>query len=256
MPVVPVLHRRTSLRRHIRRGLPRRGWRVERCLSAGRLAAMFERRLLDAVVFDVRDPAVRDVLELIPRYPGVPFFAAGSFRPGDAALVRRCLSAGARDILVDGVDDLAAGELILCRSASRRRQSALADAPRLLRLTEPLQCRAWEEVVARVGQRTTTADVARALRRTREHLSREFGAGGAPNLKRVIDLVRVAWAADMLADPGYTVRTVAALLGFASGSHLADCSRRVAGVAPADLPALGPRGVLDRFVRGRTRSRI
>lgn len=256
MPVVPVLHRRVALRQTIRRGLPRRGWRVERCLSVDRLQVMFERRLLDAVVFDVRDPATRDTLELIPQYPGVPFFAAGSFRPGDGTLIQRCLRAGAHDVLVDGVDDLAAGELILSRSASRRRQCALADAPRLLRLTEPLQHRAWNEVVARVGQRTTTADIARALRRTREHLSREFGAGGAPNLKRVIDLVRIAWAADMLADPGYTVRTVAGLLRFASGSHLADCSRRVAGVAPGDLPALGPQGVLQRFVRGRTRSRV
>jgi AraC-like DNA-binding protein len=254
--VVPVLHRRATLRRNIRRGLPRRGWRVERCLSVDRLTAMFERRLLDAVVFDARDPATRAALELIPLYPGIPFFAAGSFRPGDAALMRSCLRAGAREILVDGVDDLAAGELILRKSASGRRQSALADAPRLLRLTEPIQHRAWEEVLARVGQRTTTADIAKALRRTREHLSREFGAGGAPNLKRVIDLVRIAWAADMLADPGYSTRTVAALLRFASGSHLADCSRRVAGVAPADLPALGPRGVLQRFAKGRTRSRI
>lgn len=236
--------------------MPRRGWRVERCLSVDRLAALFERRLLDAVVFDGRDPTARDALDLIPQYPGIPFFAAGNFRPGDGDLVRRCLRAGARDILVDGVDDLAAGELIWRRSASRRRQHALADAPRMLRLTEPLQCRAWDEVLARIGQRTTTADIARALRRTREHLSREFGAGGAPNLKRVIDLVRIAWAADMLADPGYTVRTVAGLLRFASGSHLADCSRRVAGVSPAELPALGPRGVLQRFVRGRTRSRL
>jgi AraC-like DNA-binding protein len=243
--VVPVLHRRATLRRNIRRGLPRRGWRVERCLSVDRLSAMFERRLLDAVVFDARDPATRAALELIPLYPGIPFFAAGSFRPGDAALMRSCLRAGACDILVDGVDDPAAGELILRRSASGRRQS-----------TEPIQHRAWEEVLARVGERTTTADIAKALRRTREHLSREFGAGGAPNLKRVIDLVRIAWAADMLADPGYSTRTVAVLLRFASASHLADCSRRVAGVAPAELPALGPRGVLQRFARGRTRSRI
>ena len=126
----------------------------------------------------------------------------------------------------------------------------------MLRLTEPIQRRAWDEVLARVERRTTTADIARAVRRTREHLSREFGAGGAPNLKRVIDLARIAWAADLLANPGYTVGTVATLLRFASASHLAACSRRVAGVAPAGLSALGPQGVLQRFARGRTRSRV
>jgi len=45
------------------------------------------------------------------------------------------------------------------------------------------------------------------------------------------------------------------ILGYASPSHLAASSRRVAGAAPAELRDLGPGGVLARFVRGRTRSR-
>src|SRR2546430_10498391 len=53
-----------------------------------------------------------------------------------------------------------------------------------------------------------TAQLAAALRVTREHLSRQFAAGGAPNLKRVIDLARAACAADLLGNPGYTVRAV------------------------------------------------
>jgi AraC-like DNA-binding protein len=94
------------------------------------------------------------------------------------------------------------------------------------------------------------------VRRSREHLSREFGAGGAPNLKRVIDLVRIAWAADLLANPGYSAGAVAGLLRFASPTHMAVCADRVAGVQPAALPGLGPAGVLARFARGRTRSRV
>jgi len=229
---------------------------VEACRSPDSLQQMLERRLVDGVIVDVRHPSSGPALALIPQFPRIPFFALSAFRPDDAALITRTRSAGVAGVLVEGVDDAAIGELIVEGSATRRRRLALADAPRLLRLTEPIQLRAWEEVLARVGTRTTTADVARAVRRTREHLSREFGAGGAPNLKRVIDLVRIAWAADLLANPGYTARTVATLLRFASASHLADCASRVAGVRAAGLPALGPDGVLGRFARGRTRSRV
>lgn len=256
MSVVPVLHRSAALRAEIRQGLPRRGWRVERCQSVGRLQALLARRLVDAVVVDVRNGWTDPTLALIPLYPRIPFFAVGAFRPGDAELVRTCRARGVADVLVEGVDDVAAGEVIAAHSATRHRRDALAEAPQLLRLTEPIQRRAWEEVLVRAGTRTTTADVARAIRRTREHLSREFGAGGAPNLKRVIDLVRIAWAADLLANPGYSVADVARLLRFASASHLAEGAKRVAGVRPAGLAELGPRGVLHRFVRGRTRSRI
>jgi len=157
---------------------------------------------------------------------------------------------------VEGVDDVAAGELIAARSASRARLAALGDVTRLLRLSEPLQKAAWELVLARVGLPTRTGHIAIALRRTREHLSREFAAGGAPNLKRVIDLVRTAWAADLLDNPGYTVAAVARILGFSSASHLAGIARRIAGVTPSELPSLGPRGVVRRFVNGRTRSRL
>jgi AraC-like DNA-binding protein len=91
---------------------------------------------------------------------------------------------------------------------------------------------------------------------TREHLSRQFAAGGAPNLKRVIDLVRTACAADLLANPGYTVGNVARILAYASASHLAGAARRVAGASTQELRSLGPRGVLAAFIKGRTRSRL
>jgi AraC-like DNA-binding protein len=115
--------------------------------------------------------------------------------------------------------------------------------------------RIWEEVLLRVGTRSRTSDLADALGITREHLSREFAAGGAPNLKRVIDLSRICCAADLLANPGHDVATVSRVLRYASPSHLAQASRRVAGVTPSELARLGPRQVLFRFLRGRTRSR-
>jgi AraC-like DNA-binding protein len=98
--------------------------------------------------------------------------------------------------------------------------------------------------------------LAKRLRISREHLSRQFGAGGAPNLKRVIDLTRVACAAQLLGNPGYSVPTVVRVLHFASPSHLANTARRIASVPSGGLGGLGPRGVLAAFVRGNTRSRV
>jgi len=177
-------------------------------------------------------------------------------RPDDGPLLATCRDAGFTGVLVEGVDNAVAGEWIAARTAQVARRDALADAPRLLRLTDRLQLAAWEEVLRRAGTPTKTGHVAQALRVTREHLSREFGAGGAPNLKRVIDLARAACAADLLGNPGYTVRCVVRILGYASPSHLAGAARRVAGATPLELRELGPRGVLTRFLRGRTRSRV
>ncbi|HEY6783647.1 MAG TPA: hypothetical protein VI159_01780, partial [Gemmatimonadales bacterium] len=65
----------------------------------------------------------------------------------------------------------------------------------------------------------------------------------------------VAWAADLLGNPGYAVGVVARMLAYASSGHLAAAARRVAGVLPGELAALGAKGVLGRFARGHTRSR-
>lgn len=255
--VVPVYHPRAEARRALRRGLPdgrAGGGGVRVCRGPEALRRLMSQRLIDAVVVDVKS-APADVLALPARFPRIPFYALSAFRPEDGPLLDRCREAGFAGVLVEGVDNAVAGEWIAARSAGAARRQALADAPKLLRLTEPLQLEAWGEVLKRVGRPTTTAGVALALGLTREYLSRQFAAGGAPNLKRVIDLVRVAWASDLLANPGYPVGIVARVLAYASSGHLAAASRRVAGVPPAQLAGLGTRGVLGRFVRGHTRSR-
>ena len=226
------------------------------CRSVERVVDVLQRELVDAIVVDVRTQGPEPTLALACLYPGIPVFALSAFRPDDGPLISRCMNAGLRGILVEGVDDAVAGELIAARSASRMRRVALRNAPRLLRLTEPVQLKAWNEVLAHVGTAARTSDIAQGLQLTREHLSREFAAGGAPNLKRVIDLVRAAWAADLLRNPGYTTRTVSAILRYSSPSHLADSARRVAGVSPRDLARLGTTGVLQRFLKGRMRSRL
>jgi AraC-like DNA-binding protein len=254
-PVVPVFHPRREARRAVKQGYPRGTGSVRLCRTLQGVERLLQQRLVDAVVLDVRTCAA-DGIGLPARFPRIPMYALSAVRPDDGSLLAACQRAGFAGVLVEGVDNAVAGEWIAARTAQVARRAALADAPRLLRLTDRLQLAAWEEVLRRAGEPIQTGHVAQALRVTREHLSREFGAGGAPNLKRVIDLARAACAADLLGNPGYTIRAVVRILGYASPSHLAGAARRVAGVMPHELRELGPRGVLQRFLKGRTRSRV
>jgi AraC-like DNA-binding protein len=254
-PLVPVFHPRRDARSAVKQGYPRGIGSVRLCRTVQGVERLLQQRLVDAVVLDVRTCAAEG-FGLPARFPRIPMYALSAVRPDDGALLASCHRAGFAGVLVEGVDNAVAGEWIAARTAQVARRAALADAPRLLRLTDRLQLAAWEVVLRRAGVPTQTGHVALALRVTREHLSREFGAGGAPNLKRVIDLARAACAADLLGNPGYTIRAVVRILGYASPSHLAGAARRVAGATPHELRELGPTGVLQRFLRGRTRSRV
>ena len=251
--MVAVCHRRADVRRALRRSYPPTAGTVRVCRTLSQVERLFGQRLIDAAVLDPKvDPDAG--LALAARFPHIPMFAMTAFRPDDGALVKRCQEAGVW-VLIEGVDSAISGDWIAARTAQVARRQALVEAPRLLRLSDRLQLAAWAEVLGRVGAPITTSGLAETLRVTREHLSREFAAGGAPNLKRTIDLARVACAADLLGNPGYQLAAVVRILRYPSPRHLAAATRRVAGASPDELGALGPRGVLHRFIRGRTRSR-
>jgi AraC-like DNA-binding protein len=251
--IAALLESRTALAA-LRRTLPKGGPRVVTCRSAAGLRRVLETRLVDAVVLAPGAVPPSELAELRSRLPGVPVVAYAPFRPDDGDLLLACRKQSVR-VAVEGVDDPVVGEMVVRVSVTAERRRALADAPRLLRLTEPLQRSAWSLLLGEVERPVRTTDLARRLKVSREHLSRQFGAGGAPNLKRVIDLTRIACAAQLLANPGYTIPIVVRLLHFASSSHLSGTARRIANVTTGGLGALGPRGVLQAFVRGNTRSR-
>lgn len=256
LPVIPALLPGKAARAALRRAVPRSRVRVLACRTPAQVERTLAGALADAVIADPRIPGARELLARCrERYPGVPRFIYAPFRPDDGELLARCFQETGAGLIVEGVEDAAIPELLMSGTATASRVEVLGGAPRLLRLTEPIQQKAWGEVLRRMGGRLRAAEVARALRVSREHLSRQFGAGGAPNLKRVIDLARTATAADMLRNPGYSVRSVARILGFSSASHLAGSARRVAGVTAKQLSTIGPGGVLDAFLAGRTRSR-
>jgi AraC-like DNA-binding protein len=251
--IAALLESRTALAA-LRRTLPKGGPYVVTCRSAAGLRRVLESRLVDAVVLAPAAVPPSYLAELRSRLPGVPVVAYAPFRPDDGDLLLACRKQSVR-VAVEGVDDPVVGEMVVRVSVTAERRRALADAPRMLRLTEPLQRSAWTLLLGEVERPVRTTDLARRLKVSREHLSRQFGAGGAPNLKRVIDLTRIACAAQLLANPGYSIPIVVRLLHFASSSHLSGTARRIANVTTGGLGALGPRGVLQAFVRGNTRSR-
>jgi AraC-like DNA-binding protein len=258
MPAVLALLPGATAAETLRRTLPAKGpWRLVRCRTAEQAGRTLQGRLVDAVVFSPVGGSVSStLLPLRERYPEIPWIACHPFRADDCTALLECEQGLARAAVVLGVDDPVAGELVVRHSAAAERRRALDEAPRILRLTEPLQQKVWFYLLDRVDEPVRTAQLAARLQCSREHLSRQFGAGGAPNLKRVIDLTRVACAAALLRNPGYDASTVARVLRFATASHLSATARRIAGVTAGALAALGPRGVLHAFVRGKTRSRL
>lgn len=256
MPAVAALLESRDAAQALRRTLPRGPWSLVRCRHAAGLRQLLDSRLVDAIVTTPTLALQSDLMALRVKFPAVPVLGFTQFRPDDGALVLACHEARLSAVLVEGVDNAVAGELVVRLSAAEERRRALADGPRMLRLSDSLQRTVWTWLLDRVDQPIRTRALALRLKVSREHLSRQFGAGGAPNLKRVIDLTRVACAAQLLRNPGYDAGTVARLLNFATASHLSSSARRIANVPTRGLAGLGPRGVLAAFARGNTRSRL
>jgi transcriptional regulator GlxA family with amidase domain len=257
MSVVAAMVESREAATYLRRSLPRSGPRVVSCRSIAGLQRQFATRVIEVVVLSPRHHLWEGARALIEgAYPGIHVMMYGAYRVDDGDLLLRCQRAGIAAAAVLGVDDPVVGDMALRVSLSARRRAALAHAPRMLNLTEPLQLEVWHTVLAEADRPLRTEGLARRLGMTREHLSRQFAAGGAPNLKRVLDLARVVCAAQLLPNPGYTQADVAGLLQFSSASHLSRTAQRVAGVGSRQLPDLSPAELLTRFARGKTRSRL
>jgi AraC-like DNA-binding protein len=241
----------------VRAAFPRRRWKIISTRSAEELEGVFRRELVDAALVDLGAPDedTWKTAAFAAEFPSAPFFAIMPLRPSDSPAAARCAALGFIDLIVDGIDDNAARELVAPHAFSTRFRNALGDPPQALGLTTPLQRSAWEVIVAHSGRPVTTKDLAKAVGLSREHLSRNFAKPGAPNLKRVIDLVRLVAAAALAKNPGHDIRDIARILDFASSSHLAVTAQRIFGTRPASLARLRTTDLIDRFAQGRTRSR-
>jgi AraC-like DNA-binding protein len=225
--------------------------------TAEEFEAIFRTTLVDAAVIDLGgagEEAWR-VAGLAREFPSVPFLGLSALRAVEAPALAQCVVLDFADVLVESVDDAVCRDLVLRRAFSTRFAAALREPPEALALDTPLQHAAWRHIVAWAGRPVRTQFLADALDVTREHLSRTFAAGGAPNLKRVIDLVRLIAAAELAKNPGYDVRDIAAVLEFASSSHLSSTAQRIVGTKPTSLSRLRAVDLIERFTKGHGRSR-
>ncbi len=276
LPTILAYTPRERARSLVRSAFPKRKWRVIATRDAAEFLGTLRRILVDAALVDVGSPIALAALAtpgnsgdvfttngdetwriaaLAQEFPSAPFFAITPLRATDAPAVARCVALEFCDVIADGIDDPVARDIVGPQTFSARFYAALADPPPVLRLDTPMQLRTWRAILASAGRPVRTSALAKAAGVSREHLSRNFSLPGSPNLKRVIDLVRMIGAAELAKNPGLDIRDVAKVLGFASSSHLAVTAQRVLGTRPASLSRLRTVDLIERFVQGRTRSR-
>ena len=270
---------RERARAFVRSAFPKRKWKIIQVRDVSEFKEAFRTVLVDAALVDIGSAAAATsaggeavgsaahlaaasanddtwrIASLAHEFPSAPFFGITPLRATDAPAVARSAALEFCDILVDGIDDSVARDLVAPRTFSARFAAALSDPPQSLGLRTEMQLATWKGLLASGGRPVRTAALAREVGVSREHLSRHFSAPGAPNLKRVIDLVRMIGAAELAKNPGLDVRDIARILGFASSSHLAVTAQRVLGTRPASLSRLRTVDLIDRFTQGRTRSR-
>jgi len=257
LPAIVAYAQRERARTLLKNAFPRRRVRLLLTRTPEDFDAAFKTNLIDAALVDVTG-AQEDTWRVATRareYPSAPFFGLASLRLADGPALAQCAAYEFADVLVDGVDDEVARDLVLNAGFSLRFARALETPPPSLGLAHPIQQAAWRFVVSHAGRPVRTSTLAQVLRVTREHLSRSFSAGNAPNLKRIIDLVRIVSAAELAKNPGYDLRDIAGILDFASSSHLSSTAMRVVGTKPASLARLRTVDLIDRFTKGHGRSR-
>jgi AraC-like DNA-binding protein len=279
LPTLLAYTNRERARAFVRAAFPKRRWKIVQVRDVNEFKEVFRTVLVDAALIDVGSPAASTsaggeatgpsafssgsatsddtwkIGALAHEYPSTPFFGITPLRATDAPAVARCAALEFADILADGMDEPVARDLVAPRTFTSRFVAALSTPPQSLGLKSEMQLATWRSILASAGRPVRTASLAREVGVSREHLSRHFAGPGAPNLKRVIDLVRMIGAAELAKNPGLDIRDIARILGFASSSHLAVTAQRVIGTRPASLSRLRTVDLIDRFTQGRTRSR-
>lgn len=256
-PCILAYAPRDRARPFLKSAFPRRTAHLIQVRTAKEFDIAIRRELTDAVIVDMVSPGDEswEVAGRVSDFPSIPFFALIQSRTSEVEIISRVVDLGFADVLTEMMDEESARALVEPLSYTARFARALHDPPPVLGLTSEAQRKTWVNIVERGGRPVTTRELALMLGITREHLSRNFAQGSGPNLKRIIDLVRLLSAAELAKNPGYDIRDVASVLDFASSSHLAVTTQRIASTRPASLSGLRTVDLIERFTQGRTRSR-
>ena len=238
MPVVVALLPGADARQAIRRTLPVTGpWSLISSRTIRQLEQVLLTRLVDAVVFS---PAITTLVELAPlraRFPDIPWMAFAPFRPDDGQTLADCRAHAIALILIDGVDNAVAGELIVRHSAAAARRLAMQEAIRVLRLRDAVQRDVWTYLLDRTacgssagsGAAVSAGLVTLAVgTETDGSVTCPAAINGVVGLKPTVGLISRTYVVPISPEqdtPGPMTRTVAdaaAMLGAMAGSDAAD----------------------------------
>lgn len=244
--VAALLERRPALLA-LRRALPRSAARVLTARSPRHLDQLLRTHLVDAVVLGA-EAARGPVLESLRHdFAAIPVLLYVPFRSDDADLVARAARLRVAALAVEGVDEPVLPRLLGQAGLQARRIAELLPLAEWLDLVDPIQRRAWAALVVEAPTGLDTGVLAKRLAVRRETLSRRFGAGRAPSLKRATDAIRVVAAAELLGCAALGVADVATILGFSSASLLHRTAKRALGVPLSEVAALSPAALVTRL---------
>ena len=134
LPAIVVYAQRDRTRNLMKAAFPRRRARVLLTRTVADFQTVFKSELVDAAVVDVGS-AHEDtwrVASLAREYPSIPFFGLAALRTADGPAIAQCAAYEFADVLVDGVDEAAAREMVQPLAFSSRFARALERPPRPL----------------------------------------------------------------------------------------------------------------------------
>jgi AraC-like DNA-binding protein len=243
MTAVAALLERRAAMPALRQSLPRAAIRLLAARSPAHLAQLLQRHYFDAIVIG-GDTARGPVLEALRRdFGAIPLLVYLPLRADDGDLLRRLRYQRVAAVLIEGIDEPVAATTLRRHGLAARRYADLEPLAAALDLTDPIQRQAWRAIIGSAQAPIDTKALATRFGLRRETLSRRFGAGAAPSLKRAIDACRLVVAGQLLANTGYRVDDAARLLGFSSVALLQHTARRTFGVSARSLSALDPERV-------------
>src|SRR5882724_8887047 len=114
LPSLVVHLQRDRARALVRSAFPRRKWKIISTRSAEELEAVFRRVLIDAAVLDLGAPDEETwkAAAFAAEFPSAPFFAIMPLRASDTPAAARCAGLGFVDVIVDGIDENVARDLV------------------------------------------------------------------------------------------------------------------------------------------------
>src|ERR1700693_863390 len=114
MPTLVVHLGRERARALVRSAFPRRRWKIISTRTAEELESVFRRVMVDAALIDLGAPDedTWKTAAFAAEFPSAPFFAIMPLRPTDTPAAARCAGLGFVDLIVEGIDESSARELV------------------------------------------------------------------------------------------------------------------------------------------------